>query len=103
MFQMGQRPMLNIRRLVIDVDKALKTPTLIEIATAIQSCQGVQSSNITVTEVDQETIGTNITVEGEALDYDEIVRAIEHSGAVVHSLDQVVSGNKILEYVPRAR
>ena len=94
---------LNIRRFVVDVDKALETPTLIEIAQAIHGCKGVQSSNITVTEVDQETMGTNITIEGEEMDYDEIVRAIEYSGAVVHSLDQVVSGEKILEYVPRAR
>jgi hypothetical protein len=96
-------PKLNVRRFVIDVDKALKTPTLIEIAEAIHSCTGVQSSNITVTEVDQETMGTNITIEGEGLNYEEIVRAIEHSGAVVHSLDQVVSGERILEHVPRSR
>ena len=94
---------LNVRRFVIDVDKALQTPSLIEIARAIHGCRGVQSSNITVTEVDQETIGTNITIEGEGLDYEEIERAIEHSGAVVHSLDQVVSGERILEHVPRAR
>lgn len=94
---------LNIRRLVVDVDKALRTPSLLEIAEAIHGCAGVQSSNITVTEVDQETMGTNITIEGEGLDYDELVRAIEHSGAVVHSLDQVVSGERILEHVPRAR
>lgn len=80
---------LNVRRVVIDVDKALKTPSLIEIAQAIHGCRGVQSSNITVTEVDQETMGTNITIEGVGLDYDEIVRAIEHSGAVVHSLGSV--------------
>ena len=94
---------LNIRRIVIDVDKALKTPTLIEIAAAIHQCQGVQASNVTVTEVDQETIGTSITIEGENLDYDALVRAIEHSGAVVHSLDQLICGDRILEYVPRAR
>lgn len=94
---------LNIRRIVIDVDKALKTPSLIEIAEAIHQCPGVQASNITVTEVDQETIGTNITIEGESLDYDAIVEAIERSGAVVHSLDEVVSGEKLLNNVPRLR
>ena len=94
---------LNIRRLVIDVDKALKTPSLIEIADAIHRCGGVRASNITVTEVDQETIGTNITIEGDGLRYDEIVEAIERSGAVVHSLDQIVCGEKILEHVPRSR
>lgn len=94
---------LNIRRVVIDVDKALRSPTLVEIAAQIATCRGVSASNITVLEVDQETVGTNITIEGDDLDYDEIVRAIEHSGAVVHSLDQLVCGDRLLEHVPRAR
>lgn len=94
---------LNIRRVVMDVDKALKVPTLAEIGTAINGAPGVRAFNITVTEVDQETVGTSITVEGEAIDYDALVRAIETSGAVVHSLDQLVAGDRIIEYVPRAR
>lgn len=97
------RKALNIRRIVIDVDKALRTPTLIEIAEVINSCTGVQACNITVDEVDQETVGTNITIEGEALDYDEIVRVIEQSGAVVHNLDQLVFGDRILENIVRTR
>ena len=94
---------LNIRRVVIDVDKALKTPSLIEIAQQIASCRGVSASNITVLEVDQETVGTTIAIEGDGLDYDEIVRAIEHSGAVVHSLDELVFGDRIIDFVPRQR
>lgn len=94
---------LRVRRIVIDVDKALRTPTLVEIAAAIHRCRGVAASNITVTEVDQETVGTNITIAGDGLDYDEIMRSIESSGAVVHSLDQLVCGDQVLEHVPRAR
>lgn len=94
---------LNIRRVVIDVDAALRSPTLIEIAQAIHGCQGVQASNITVTEVDQETVGTSITVEGDGMDYEALVRAIEHSGAVVHSLDELVCGDRVLESTPRVR
>jgi uncharacterized protein len=97
------RAALNIRRVVLDVDMALKTPTLVEIAEAIHAVSGVQASNITVTEVDQETIGTNITIEGEALVYDDLVSAIEHSGAVVHSLDQIVCGDRLIEDTPRSR
>ena len=96
-------PKLNIRRFVVDVDKTLKTPSLIAIAEAIHGCKGVESSNVAVIEVDQETMGTGITIEGVGLDYEEIVCAIEQSGAVVHSLDQSVSGEKILEHVLRAR
>lgn len=94
---------MNIRRVVMDVDKALKVPTLVEIGAAITSSPGVRCFNITVTEVDQETVGTSITVEGEGIDYDALVRAIETSGAVVHSLDQLVAGDRIIENVPRAR
>jgi hypothetical protein len=94
---------LNIRRVVIDVDKALRMPTLVEIAEAIHSCAGVTSSNITVLEVDQETVGTNVTIEGANLDYKDIVAAIENCGAVVHNLDQLVCGEQILEMVQRAR
>jgi hypothetical protein len=100
---MEDKHKLNLRRLVMDVDKAVRAPSLIEVAAAIQSCEGVQACNITVSEIDIETVGTNITIEGVGLDYDEIVRAIEKTGAVVHGLDQVIAGDRILENVPRAR
>jgi len=100
---MGSKEKLNLRRLVMDVDKAVSAPSLIEVASAIQGCEGVQACNITVSEIDIETVGTNITVEGAGLDYEEIVRAIEKTGAVVHGLDQVIAGDRILENVPRAR
>lgn len=93
----------NLRRLVMDVDKAVRAPSLIEIAVAIQSCSGVEACNITVSEIDIETVGTNITIEGRDINYDEIVRAIEKTGAVVHGLDQLIAGDRILENVPRAR
>lgn len=90
---------LNIRRLVLDVDKAVRLPTLVEIAAAIQSCDGVEACNITVTEMDVDTMGTNVTIEGTGIDYERIVRAIEGTGAVVHSLDQLVVGERIVEDV----
>jgi uncharacterized protein len=94
---------LNIRRLVLDVDKALSMPSLIDIAQAIQNCKGVEACNITVSDVDIETVGTNITIEGSSIDYDEIVREIENTGAAVHSLDQIVIGERVIENTPRAR
>jgi uncharacterized protein len=99
----ASRMIPNLRRLVMDVDKAIRAPSLIEIAVAIQGCNGVEACNITVSEIDIETVGTNITIEGQDIKYDEIVRAIEKTGAVVHGLDQVVAGDRILENVPRAR
>lgn len=94
---------VNIRRLVMDVDKAVARPAIPEIATAISACSGVAGVNITVGEIDIETVGMDVIIEGEWLDYDEVVRAIEETGAVVHSLDQIVCGDRIVESVARKR
>jgi hypothetical protein len=94
---------MNIRRLVLDVDKALARPSLIEIAQAISTCAGVESVNITVTEIDVQTVGTDIAIEGQGLRYEAILEAIESTGAVVHSIDQLACGERIIERVERTR
>jgi hypothetical protein len=92
-----------IRRLVLDVDKAIARPSLVEIGQAIATCRGVDALNITVGEIDVETIGMDVTIEGEGLDYEQIRQAIETSGAVVHSIDQLVAGTRLIEGVRRVR
>jgi hypothetical protein len=92
-----------MRRLVLDVDKARARPSLPQIAAAIERCTGVEALNITVGEIDLETVGMDITIEGKDLDYEEIVNAIETTGAVVHSIDQLVAGNRLVEAVRRRR
>jgi hypothetical protein len=94
---------MNVRRLVLDVDKAIAKPSIIDIAGAISSCLGVEALNITVTEIDIETVGTDITIEGQNLDYQSILNAIEGTGAVVHSIDQIVAGDRLIEKVARLR
>jgi hypothetical protein len=94
---------MNIRRLLLDVDKMVSRPSLIELAKAINSVNGVEALNIVVTEIDIETMDLDITIEGNNLDYDKIVETIETSGAVVHSLDEIVVGSKILEHVSPIR
>lgn len=94
---------MNIRRVSLDVDKALDRPSIVEIAAAIDTCSGVTACNITVEEIDVETVGMDVTIEGKDLDYDEIVAAIEKTGAAVHSLDQIAVGDRIIEHVPRMR
>jgi hypothetical protein len=94
---------MNIRRLSMDVDKAMDQPSILEIAAAIDGCGGVAACNIAVNEIDVETVGMDITIEGEGLDYHAIIAAIEKTGAAVHSLDQVVIGDRIIERAPRVR
>lgn len=94
---------LNIRRLVLDVDKAIARPQLTEIAAAIDAVDGVEAVNITVMEIDVETVGMEVTIQGQMLEYSSIVKAIEGAGAVVHSIDELASGEYLIEKIERKR
>jgi hypothetical protein len=94
---------MRIRRLVLDVDKAIARPEILDIARAIEAVPNVEGVNVTVTEIDVETVGMDITIEGDGLNYDEIVNAIEATGAVVHSIDQLICGARVVEGVARIR
>jgi hypothetical protein len=98
-----ERIAVNIRRIVLDVDKAINRPSLIDLAEAIEGVRGVEAVNISVTEIDIETVGTTVTVEGQGIDYLALVKAIEATGAVVHSIDHLVCGSRIIESIKRAR
>lgn len=94
---------MNIRRLVLDVDKMLSRPTLVELAEAIGRVSGIEGFNIAVLEIDTETIGTEVTVEGSDIDYEQLVKSIESSGAVVHGIDEIAGGSRLVENVKRIR
>jgi hypothetical protein len=94
---------MNIRRLVLDVDKAISRPSVVEIARAISGVPGVDGLNITVTEIDVETVGMDVAIEGTDLNYDALVQAIEATGAVVHSVDELAAGSRIVGYQRRSR
>jgi len=94
---------VNVRRLQLDVDKAVQRPDLLELAEAIDGVPGVEAVNITVTDIDIETVGTEVTIEGDNIDIPALTAAIENAGAAMHSIDEVVVGQRIIERVPRAR
>jgi hypothetical protein len=94
---------MNIRQLLLDVNKAVARPSLLEIAAALDRCTGVEAVNITVEEIDIETVGMNVSIEGSNMSYEEIAGAIEKTGAVVHSLDEIAVGERIIPRIPRVR
>lgn len=97
---------MNLRRIVLDVDKAKEQPTLLEIAEVIEKVPGVAGANIAVDDVDMETIGMQITVVGEKIEYDTLISVIENAGAALHSVDEVVVGGSLVERtagIPRER
>jgi hypothetical protein len=94
---------MNVRRLVLDVDKGIGRPDVLAVAEAIESVSGVTGVNVTVTEIDLETVGMDITVEGDSIDHRAVMQGIEATGAVVHSIDQVCAGRDTVERIERAR
>jgi len=88
--------MSQIKRLVLDVLKPHE-PTNVEVASAIGDLQDVEGVNLSLYEVDQQTENVKITVEGNNVDYNLVVQTIENLGGVVHSVDEIIAGKKIVE------
>jgi len=89
----------GIKRLVLDVLKP-HLPTLPELANRLAEIDGVIGVNISLIEVDAETESIKVTVVGTNLDYELIKHGLEEQGAVIHSVDQVVAGEVLVEEPP---
>ena len=88
----------GIRRIVLDVLKP-HSPRLTDLALMIAKDPKVDGVNISVKEVDQSTESISVTLEGDNIDYESIKEILEQAGAVIHSIDQVVAGKKLIEEV----
>lgn len=92
---------MNIRRIVLDVAKGLNKPTLVEVANEIGKVKGIEAVNLSVNEMDMETMGIIITVEGDGIDSEELISSIEEIGCAVHSIDEVAAGKRLINSVIR--
>ncbi len=88
--------MSQIKRLVLDVLKPHE-PTIIELANDLGDVDNVDGVNLSLYEVDQQTENVKITIEGTDINYTMVIRIIENLGGVVHSVDEIVAGKKIVE------
>lgn len=87
----------GLRRLVLDVLKPLREPSIVEVALDLSRVRGVDAVNITVNEVDVETLSLTIVVEGPDIDFQGVKEVLEAAGAAIHSIDQVVAGERVIE------
>jgi hypothetical protein len=81
---------------VLDVLKPHE-PTNVEVASAIGDLQDVDGVNLSLYEVDQQTENVKITVEGTNVNYPLVLQTIENLGGVVHSVDEIIAGKKLVE------
>ncbi|AFO57065.1 MULTISPECIES: DUF211 domain-containing protein [Natrinema] len=85
-----------IRRLVLDVMKP-QEPDVLEFADAAADCAGVAGVNAVLVETDREVQNLKFTIEGDAIDVAALEEAITDLGGTVHSIDQVVCGERLVE------
>ncbi|MEE9116597.1 MAG: DUF211 domain-containing protein [Thermoplasmata archaeon] len=90
--------MSEIKRLVLDVLKP-HNPSIVELSKRLSNLNGVVGVNCTLDEVDQDTESIKITVEGPSVSFSKIEKTIRECGAVIHSVDSVSAGKKIVEEV----
>ncbi len=88
----------DIKRLVLDVLKPHK-PTIIEMSKRLSALKGVEGVSCRLDEVDRDTESVLITIEGGAVNYESVEDTLRELGAVVHSVDQVASGKRLVDDV----
>lgn len=88
--------MAPVRRVVLDVLKPHE-PSTVELSQEIAGAGGVAAVNATVLDVDRDVESIKLTIEGEEIDLDDVETVIDRLGASMHSIDQVICGERIVE------
>ncbi|MHA1865877.1 MAG: DUF211 domain-containing protein [Candidatus Heimdallarchaeaceae archaeon] len=88
----------RIRRLVLDVLKPHQ-PRIDVLALDLGKLEGLDSVNIIRTETDRSTEGIIVTMVGQDLDYELIEETLRDYGCSIHSVDEVVVGEQIIDTV----
>jgi hypothetical protein len=88
----------EIKRIVLDVLKP-HNPSIIELSKRLSNINGILGVNCCLDEVDQDTESIKITIEGPSVNFSQVEKTIRECGAVIHSVDSVSAGKKIVEEV----
>lgn len=94
----GRHLVTDIKRLVLDVLKPHK-PTLVDMSLRLSGLKGVDGVNLTLHEVDQETESVKVTIEGSSINYPSVEGTLREMGAVIHSVDMISTGKRLVEDV----
>ncbi|MBI0583577.1 MAG: DUF211 domain-containing protein [Methanomassiliicoccus sp.] len=87
-----------MKRVVLDVLKP-HHPSIVELSQRLSVLQGVSGVNISIVEVDQDTETVKITIEGNSIIFEDVENAVTEAGAVIHSVDSVSAGKRLVEEV----
>jgi hypothetical protein len=90
----------KVKIVVLDVLKPHK-PDIIDFGIAIENEKSVKCLNLNVYAVDEKTESIKIILEGNSLNIKSIKKKIEDMGAVIHSVDKAVIGEKKIIDCPK--
>jgi len=90
-----QKVQHSVKRIVLDVLK-LRDPSLPEFAMRLSEMEGVEGVNVSLVEMDQNTESVKIAIEGNDINLNHVQELLKNCGAVLHSIDEVVVGKKIV-------
>jgi Uncharacterized protein conserved in archaea len=80
---------MTLTKLVLDVLKQLKEPTIIELAYRLLELDGIKSVDIEIKEIDVETLSLTITIEGSNIDFEKVRGTLEKLNVVVHGINKI--------------
>ena len=81
---------MGLKKIVLDVLKPIREPTLVTLAKNLSRISGVKEVSVVVNEMDVETVTLVITITGNNIDYAEIENTLRELGVALHSVDEVV-------------
>jgi len=84
--------MTCLTHVALDVLKP-HSPNALEFAQAVADNNPGCEVTVVVTEVDEKTETTLVTVKGKEIDYERLVETISRFGGSIHSIDEVTASN----------
>jgi hypothetical protein len=80
-----------IRQILLDVLKPRES-SLVDLAKALGSSEGVEETDIVVSEVDSRTETLKITVKGQRINYEALTRVMDRQGISIRGIDAIHVG-----------
>jgi hypothetical protein len=77
-----------IKQVLLDALKP-RDLSLVDLAKAVGSSDGVEEVDIVVSEVDSRTETIKITVKGQRINYDALAKIMDHQGVSIRGIDDI--------------
>ncbi|MEM2020821.1 MAG: DUF211 domain-containing protein [Zestosphaera sp.] len=88
---------MGLKKIVLDVLKPIKEPSLVTLAKNLARVTGVKEVSIVVSEMDVDTVSLVVSIIGEDINFEEIEDTLRELGTALHSIDEVTFESEVEE------